>query len=132
RLRLVDRLALSLQRVRVDDGPHEVGEVADVAHLQLLDLVGEPVAQCRPEVRGGVDPRGGRAFLSLVFERAADDRGRDGVDVGGGVGDDEVLPTGLADDPRGVAVLTDLRADRLPHRVEDARRAGDVTPGDAG
>jgi hypothetical protein len=42
------------------------------------------------------------------------------------VRDDEILPAGLADDPRIVAVAADVLADRLPHRVEHARAAGEV------
>ena len=46
--------------------------------------------------------------------------------------DDEVLPAGLADDARVVAVRVDVAADVLPHRVEDGRRPGEVDPGQLG
>ena len=123
---LVDRLLLRLERLRVDHRAHEVLEVGDVAHLDLRDLLREPLAELRPEICRRIDPRGRRALLPLVLERAAHDRRRNRVDVRGRVGDDEVLAAGLADDPRVVAVVADVRADRLPHRVEDARRAGEV------
>ena len=102
--RLGDRIALRRERARVDHGAHEVAEVGDVADLDRRHLLGEPLAQRRPEVRGRVDARGRRALLALVLERAAHDRGRERVDVGRRVGDDEVLAAGLADDARVVAV----------------------------
>jgi hypothetical protein len=46
------------------------------------------------------------------------------------VGDDEDLAARLADDARGVAVGVDVRADRVPHRVEDAGGAGEVDSGE--
>ena len=57
---------------------------------------------------GDVDARGGRALLALVLERAAHDRGRDRVDVGARVRDDEVLAARLADDARVVPVVRDV------------------------
>src|SRR5437763_7521854 len=125
-LRLRDRLLLRAEGARVDDGAHEVPEVGWVAHPDRADLLDEPVAQLGPEVRGREDARGGRAFLALVLERAADDRGRDRLHVRGWVRDDEVLAPGLADDARVVPVPVDVRADLLPHRVEDSSRAGEV------
>ena len=47
-----------------------------------------------------VGARGGGALLALVLERTADHRRAQHVRVGRGVGQDEVLATGLADQPR--------------------------------
>src|SRR5207253_7093476 len=87
-------------------------------------------AQLWPRVGGDVEAGGRRALLPLVLEGAADDRRRDGLDVRGGVGDDEVLAAGLADDARVVAVPTDVLPDRLPDALEDGRRAGEVDAGE--
>jgi hypothetical protein len=46
------------------------------------------------------------------------------------VSDDEVLAARLADDARIVAVVGDVVADRLPHRLEDGRRPGEVDAGE--
>ena len=40
--------------------------------------------------------------------------------------DDEVLAAGLADDARVVPIVRDVRADRLPHSLEDRGGAGEV------
>ena len=112
--------------------PMKLEKSDDVADAQLADLRDEALAELGPEVRRRVHPRGGRALLPLVLEGAADDRRRQLVDVGGRVRDDEVLAAGLADDARVVAVLGDVRADRLPHRLEDRGRAGEVDAGEIG
>ena len=59
---------------------------------------------------GTYDAGGRRALLPGVLERAADQRGPQHVDVGRGVGDDEVLAAGLADQPRVGPVAGDVRA----------------------
>src|SRR5215204_2403363 len=125
-LRLLDRVALRGERVAVDHGAHEVPEVGDIADLDRRHLLLEPLPQLRPQVRRRVHPRGGGALLPLVLERAADDRGRQRVDVRGRMRDDEVLAARLADDARVVAVAIHVLADRAPHAVEHGRRACEV------
>ena len=131
-LRLLDRLLLRVERGGVDDRAHEVREVGDVAVLELADLRDELLLDRRPHALGCVDARGGRALLALVLEGAAQDRSRDGLGVRGRVRDDEVLAAGLADDARVAAIAGDVLADRLPHALEDRRRAGEVDAGEVG
>src|SRR5207302_9027444 len=109
---------------------HEVREVGDVADLQLRDLGREALAHLRPDALRRVDPRGRGALLALVLEGTANDRGHERVDVGARMGDDEVLAARLPDDARIVAVALDVLADRLPHPLEDAGRAGEVDSGE--
>jgi hypothetical protein len=79
--------------------------------------------------RSRVHSERGRALLALVLEGAADHRGAQHLQVGGGVGDDEVLAAGLPDDPRVGAVVGDVGADGAPQVLEDRRRAGEVDAG---
>jgi hypothetical protein len=132
RLCFLDRLLLRAEGACVDHGAHEVLEVGRIAHLDRADLLDEALPDLRPQVRRSEDPRRSRAFLPLILEAASDDRRRDRFGIGGGVGDDEILAAGLADDPRVVAVLRDVVADRLPDRLEDGRRAGEVDAGQVG
>ena len=88
--------------------------------------LGHLFAHLRPEARGREDARGGGTLLALILEGAAEDRGRESLGVGARVRDDEVLAAGLADDAGVVAVAGDVLADRLPHPLEDRRRAGEV------
>ena len=124
------RRAASRSELPSMTAPMKFPKSADVADLDRRDLLGQPLAQRRPQVRRRVDARRGRALLALVLERAAHDRGRERVEVGRRVGDDEVLAAGLADDPRVVAVAADVLADRLPHAVEHGGRAGEVDAGE--
>ncbi len=64
--------------------------------------------------------------MPLVLEGAAHQRDGEGLEVGAGVGEDEVLSAGLADEARVGAVARDVLADAAPHRLEHARRAGEV------
>ena len=98
--------------------------------LELADLLHELVADRGPHALGRVHARGRRALLALILEGAAQDRGRDRLGVRGRVRDDEVLAACLADDARIAPVVGDVRADRLPHGLEDRGRAGEVHAGE--
>ena len=123
---LRDRVAVAGECRCVDDGAHEVGEVADVAHSDAADLALERLAYVTPQVRRDVEPRRRGALLTLVLERSPHDCRCDRGGIGRRMRQDEVLAAGLADDAWVVAVATDVAADRAPDRVEDARRAGEV------
>jgi len=99
---LLDCVLLSLQRLRIDDRAHEVLEVGDVAHLDVAHLLGEPLAQLGPEVRGRVDrarrpsisaPGNSKEPRTIAVASASTSRG--------GVRDDEVLAAGLRRRMRG-------------------------------
>src|SRR2546426_10242368 len=79
-----------------------------------------------PERGGDEGAGGGGALLPLVLEGAACERGRERGDVSRGVGEDEVLAAGLADDPRIAPVRADAPAHGLPHPLERRGRAGEV------
>ena len=117
----------------VDDRPAERRQVLDVAERDGAGGVGQRVTDAGgPQRRRHERPRRGRALLPLVLEPAADQRGDQGVRVGAGVGDDEVLAAGLADEPRIGAVAVQVARDRLPQVPERRRRAGEVHPGQVG
>src|SRR5690606_39385168 len=117
----------------VDQGTAEVADVRHVTVRQLVGGRGEPVPQAAvPDRPRDVRPRGGGALLALVLEGAPDQRGVQRVHVGARVGDDEVLATGLPDQPRIVPVEGDVLTDRPPQQLEGLRRPGEVDSGQVG
>ena len=127
---LIDEPLDLVECAPVDDRAHEVAEVLDVAHLDLVDHRDDPVAHLRPERSRHIHPADGRAFLTLELIAAPHDRDRQGGRIGRRVSDHEVLAAGLADDARVGTVRGHRGADRLPHGVEDAGAAGEVDPGE--
>ena len=123
---LGERVAVLRERLRVDDGAHEVAEVGDVAHRKLAHLGDEPVPESGPQAARDEEARRGGALLSLVLERPADDRRRERVRIRARMGEDEVLAACLADDPRIVAIPLQAAGDRPPHAVEHRCRAREV------
>ena len=118
---------------RVDDGAHRDAEVLDgIADRERRDLREQPRLQRRPEAPGDVRARRGRALLALVLEGAAAEGGGERVHVGRRMGEDEVLPARLADDPRVAAVARQVLGDRPPHALEHRRRAGEVEAAELG
>ena len=99
-------------------------DLADLGHILLLEF--------RPDRARHIQAGGRRAFLSLEFECAADGCRDQGIDVGGIVGEDEVLAAGLANDAGIIFLLVNRIADGLPHALEhgcgtgkmDARQIG--------
>ena len=124
--RVIDVAADIVERLLVDNGAHEIGEVADVAHLDPGDLVHQPSLDPFPHPVGDVDPGGGAALLSLVLVAAAHHRRDERILVGARVRHDEVLPAGLAHDPRIRVVTGDVLADGAPKPVEDGGGPGIV------
>src|SRR5262249_54688244 len=94
------------------------------------DVLDHALADLRPQIRRREDARRSRTLLALVLEAAADDCGRDRLGIRGWMRDNEVLAARLTDDARVVPVVGDVRADRLPHRLEDGRRAGEEHAGE--
>ena len=128
----VDGFAQPRERATVDHGAHERRQVGRVALVDLAHHRDRPVAHLGPERVGDVRARGRRALLSLVLEGAAHERRRDGLRVGGGVHDDEVLAARLTDEPRIGAIAVDALADLAEERAEDRARAGEVHAGELG
>ena len=129
-LRVVEVLADLRERLLVDHRAHEVPEVGDVAHLDLFHHRDGAIAHFGPERLRHVDAARRRALLPLVLEPAARDRDGELLRIGRRMRDDEVLAARFADDARIAAIAADVRADRLPHAVEDARAAGEVHAGE--
>ncbi len=97
-------------------------------HADLRHLGEEFLLHLRPQRAWDIGPGRRRALLALVLEGAPHQRRDQRGDVGGGMGKDEVLPTGLADDAGVGAVASDVLADGPPHGLEDRRGAGEVEP----
>jgi hypothetical protein len=129
----VERGGVLGERPRVDDRAAEVGEVGDVAVRQRVGGGGEPVADAAlPQRTRHVRPRGSRALLALVLERAPDERGDERVRLGAGVRDDEVLAAGLADQSRVRPVSGEVLPDGPPQRLERLGGAGEMDAGQVG
>ncbi len=115
----------------VDHCPAEKAQVGHITVGQRRGLRDQPLTQARPPQRGGQVGAGRRrALLPLVLEGAPDQRDNERVRIGAGVGHDEVLAAGLADQSRVVTVAVDPLGDRPPHRTEGGRRSGEVHPGE--
>ncbi len=110
----------------VDDGVHEVPEVAHVAHADLPHHAQDEVLQLGPGGLRRVDAGAGGTLLALVLEGPAHDGGGGVRQVGGLVDEDVVLAPRFADEPRIDDVAAQVLAHRLPHAVEDPRGAGEV------
>ena len=130
RVRAVDGVLVLGEGAVVDDGAHEVGQVGDVALRQAVGDVDEVALDLLPDRGRDVGARGGRALLALELEGAADHRGAQDGRVGAGVGEDEVLAAGLADEARVGAVAVEVGADLVPQVLERRRRAGEVDAGE--
>ena len=81
------------------------------------------------EALGDVGARGGRALLALELEGAAQQRHGQGLRLGAGMREDEVLAAGLAHQARIALVPLDVGAHGLPHPLEDRGRAREMHPG---
>ncbi len=127
--RVGDVLRDLVERLLVDHRSHEIPEVGHVSHPDVLHDRDRAVADVVPDRLRHVGPAGRRAFLALVLEGAAGDGHREGLRIGRGMGDDEVLAPGLPDDARVRAVAAHVLADGPPHRVEDLGGAGEVDAG---
>ncbi len=100
-----------------------------VAHDDAVGQLDEPFAQCRPQAPGRIETRGCRALLALELVGTAHAGDGEGVEVRRGVGEDEVLPAGLADNAGIVAIGADVLPDSAPDVLEGAGRAGEVNGG---
>ena len=89
--------------------PRKLLKSVTSAHPEGVDLGEEPVAHPRPDASRDVRPRGGRALLPLVLERAPDQGRSQHVRVGARVRQHEVLAAGLPDEPRVGPVAVDVR-----------------------
>ena len=118
--------------VAIDNGAHEVGEIGRIADPDLGDLREQAFLHRGPERRWDERPRRRRALLALVLEGATGQRRREGRHAGRGVGEDEILPAGLADDPRIGAVAPDVAPDGLPHALKRRGRSREVDAGQRG
>src|SRR4051812_2154231 len=115
-----------------DDGAQVGTRDGGVAHHQRAGVVDDLVAESGPEAAGGIEARGGRAFLPLVTVGGADAGKRGGLDVRRRVDEDEALAAGLAHEARVAAVAGDVRAHRLPNALERWSRAGERNRGQGG
>ena len=79
-----------------------------------------------PDAGGNERPGAGGALLALELKGAADDGGGQRLDIGGGVGKDEVLAAGFAHQAGIVGVGGDVLAHLLPHALEHGGGAGEV------
>src|SRR5439155_13382814 len=113
-LRVADVFTNLLVGTLVDHGADKVPEVPDIAHLHLFHHRDDTITHSRPDGARHIDTARRRTFLALILESASGDRDRERLRVGGGVRDDEILSTGLADDAGICRVPTHPGADRLP------------------
>ena len=128
-----DRGLVLGERAVVDDRAHEVARSRSTSPIASASTSATNGSlDLRPHRLRHVGARGGRALLALELEGAADHRDPQHVGVGRGVGDDEVLAAGLADDPRVGAVRRDVLADGAPQVLEGRRGAGEVDAGEVG
>jgi hypothetical protein len=115
-----DRAELG-ERSVVDNGTEEVVEVGDVTHRQRVDLADEVLTHPGPQRARHVRAGSRRALLALVLKGAPHQGDPQDVDVGGGMGHDEVLPAGLPDQARVRPVGTQVPRDRVPQMAERRR-----------
>ncbi len=114
----------------VDHRTHEIAEIGNVSLRDGVDLIGHLRPQSLPHRLRDVSARGGRAFLALVLESTANERGAQGVGVGGLVRDHEVLATRFADEARVRAVAVHVLADGSPHALEHLGGSSEVDAGE--
>ena len=103
-------------------------EIADVAHLDVVDQRHAAIAHFGPQRARHVNAARGRAFLPLVFIAAAHDGDRQSLGLRGGMGQDKVLTTGFAYQPGIRAVRRDVLSHRPPHALEHGRAAREIDP----
>ena len=113
----------------VDDRADEVRGVSRGAHFECAHFGGQFLLDLRPKVVWQVHAARSAAFLSLEFERAANDAGDHLVHVGGTVGDDEILAASFTDNARIRLVLGNVLADGLPQVTENTRAACEMQSG---
>src|SRR5690606_39764728 len=89
--RVRQRFLVTTERLLVNDGAHEVAEVARIAHADLADHRGHAIAHLGPQRTRNVDAARGGALLALELEAAACDGDRKRLRIRVRVRDDEVL-----------------------------------------
>ena len=116
----------------VDDGADEIFEVGGRADLEVLGLFDETGVDGRPEGGRYVGPGGGAAFLTLVFEGAADGVDNGIMRVSARMDEMEVLAAGFAYDARvaSVRAIGDVFGDGAVEAAKDGGAAGVVQTGE--
>ena len=116
----------------MDDGADEVFKFRGRADLEVAGLFDEAGFYGGPEGGRDVGPGGGAAFLTLVFEGAADGVDDGVVRVRARVDEVEVLAAGLAHDARvaSVRAVGDFVGDGAVEAAEDGGAAGVVQTGE--
>ena len=80
----------------------------------------------RPDRIRDIGTAGGRALLTLVFERSANQVGHQGVDIGARVSENEVLAARFPDDARIADILANVGTDLQIDRRKGSRASGEV------
>ena len=93
----VDVVHRVVEAVLVDDCAHVVSEIGYVADFDRVDHVAHSRFDLRPERLRNIHSRSCRAFLALIFERTADCRNCDFVNICRAVDEYEVLAACFAD-----------------------------------
>lgn len=117
----------------VHDGAHEVLKGVDGSLGNLVDLLDKDVLEATlglPEGAGDVEASESRTLLALVLEGSTDSLDGGGADIGRRVNELPVLSTGLSDHAGVAEVLVHVLGDRLPERLEDVSRSGEVEAGE--
>ena len=122
--RLFDVLLDLVECFAVDHRAHEIPKIGGIADLHIRQQAEHTLAQLGPERFRHIGTGCGAALLTLVLKRTAHDSRSQRVHVRAWVRENEVLPAGLADEPRIVCVAGEIRGHLLPQRLKDFGRSG--------
>ena len=107
-----------VKRTLINHSGEEIAQVAGGAHFDRGEFCHQLGLEGVGHGPGNVGAGCGRTFLALEFEGSAQGIGHDGIDVGRGVGHNEVLAAGFAYNPRVGFVLLQVVGNRFPQGPE--------------